>query len=152
MRGCNVDDGCEVKQWAVGQFGIDCRVGGSSGHRVLVLPVHGHSIGITRIGVSYVDDTFGEDGLAGAEKGFIKTNLKPVVVEKFNRLKPDFALITPKVVESKAQAILMVAASQALLMDSTPFEKALKRNWSPCPTTLQAVLLKVWELWGMVKS
>ena len=109
-----------------------------------MLPVHRHSIGITRIGVSYVDDTFGEDGLAGAEEGFIKTNLKPLVVENFHRSKPDFALIAPKVVESKTQAILMVAASQALLMDSTPFEKALKRNWSPCPTTLQAVLLKAW--------
>ncbi len=76
---------------------------------------HLHSIGVSRIGVIYVDDSFGEDALAGAEKGFIKTNLKPVMVEKFNRSKPDFALITPKVVESKAQAILMVAASQAIV-------------------------------------
>ncbi len=76
---------------------------------------HLHAIGITRIGVVYVDDSFGEDGLAGAEKGFMRVNLKPVMMEKFNRSKPDFALITPKVVESKAQAILMVAASQAIV-------------------------------------
>jgi branched-chain amino acid transport system substrate-binding protein len=77
--------------------------------------VHLHSIGISRIGMIYVDDSFGEDGLAGAEKGFLKTNLRPVMVEKFNRSKPDFSSITPKVVESKAQAILMVAASQAIV-------------------------------------
>lgn len=77
--------------------------------------VHLHSIGITRIGVIYVDDSFGEDGLAGAEKGFVKTGLKPVLTEKFNRSKPDFGLITPKVVETRAQAILMVAASQAIV-------------------------------------
>ncbi len=76
---------------------------------------HLHSIGISRIGVVYVDDSFGEDGLAGAEKGFAKTKLKPVVMEKFNRSKPDFASIAPKVAESKAQAILMVAASQAIV-------------------------------------
>ena len=89
-----------------------------------MLPVHGHSIGITRIGVSYVDDTFGEDGLAGAEKGFTKANLKPLVVENFHRLKPDFALITSKVVESKAQAILMVAASQAIVDGLNAFRES----------------------------
>ena len=86
--------------------------------------VHLHSIGLTRIGVIYVDDSFGEDGLAGAEKGFMKANLKPVLTEKFNRLKPDFALITPKVVEFRAQAILMVAASQAIVEGLKAFRES----------------------------
>ena len=76
---------------------------------------HLHSIGITRIAMVYVDDSFGEDALAGAEKGFVKAKLKPVMVEKFSRAKPDFAVIAPKLLESNAQAIFMVAAGQAVV-------------------------------------
>ena len=106
--------------------------------------VHLHSIGLTRIGVIYVDDSFGEDGLAGAEKGFMKANLKPVLTEKFNRSKPDFTLITSKVVESRAQAILMVAAGQAIV-DGL---KAFRENGSQA----QLVTLSNNASSGFVKS
>ena len=75
---------------------------------------HLHSMGITRIGIVYADDSFGVDGLAGAQKGMTVAKLTPVVLEKFNRAIPDFTAITPKVVQANAQAVLMVASAQAV--------------------------------------
>ncbi|MGH8859243.1 MAG: ABC transporter substrate-binding protein, partial [Polaromonas sp.] len=71
---------------------------------------HLHSMGITRIGIVYADDSFGADGVAGAQKGLTTAKLTPAVLEKFNRAKPDFAPIAPKVFQSNAQAIIMVAS------------------------------------------
>lgn len=73
------------------------------------------SMGITRIGLVYADDSFGADGVAGAQKGFATAKLQPAVLEKFNRGKPDFGPIAPKVVQSNAQAIIMVASGQAVV-------------------------------------
>jgi ABC-type branched-subunit amino acid transport system substrate-binding protein len=76
---------------------------------------HLSSMGITRIGLVYADDSFGADGVAGAQKGFAAAKLQPVVLEKFNRGKPDFGPVTPKVIQSNAQAIIMVASGQAVV-------------------------------------
>lgn len=76
---------------------------------------HLHSMGITRIGVVYTGDSFGADGLAGAQKGLTAAKLQPAVLEKFDRAKPDFGPIAPKVVQSNAQAVLMVASGQAVV-------------------------------------
>ena len=75
---------------------------------------HLNSIGITRIGIVYADDSFGADGVTGAQKGLATAKLKPVVLEKFNRSKPDFAALAPKVVKSNAQAVLMVASGESV--------------------------------------
>jgi branched-chain amino acid transport system substrate-binding protein len=76
---------------------------------------HLHSMGITRIGIVYADDSFGADGVTGAQKGMTTAKLKPVVLEKFNRAKPDFAPIAVKVYQSNAQAVIMVASGQAVV-------------------------------------
>ena len=76
---------------------------------------HLTSMGITRIAIVHVDDTFGADGLAGAQKGLDAAKLKPVLLEKFDRAKPDFAPIGPKIVQSNAQAVMMVAAGGAVV-------------------------------------
>lgn len=76
---------------------------------------HLHSMGITRIGIVYADDSFGADGVAGAQKGLTTAKLQPVVLEKFNRAKPDFGPMAPKIVQSNAQAIIMVASGQAVV-------------------------------------
>lgn len=76
---------------------------------------HLNSMGITRIGIIYADDSFGADGVAGAQKGLVAAKLTPVVLEKFNRAKPDFTSIAPKVFQSNAQAVIMVASGQAVL-------------------------------------
>ncbi|MEP6825026.1 MAG: ABC transporter substrate-binding protein, partial [Ramlibacter sp.] len=56
------------------------------------------SIGITRIAVVLADDTFGADGLAGAQKGLATAKLT-ALVEKFDRSKPNFAPLMPKIMQ-----------------------------------------------------
>lgn len=109
-------------------------VGPSTGAMVLHQPVQKHvfnvratyqreaekaishlaSIGITRIAIVYADDSFGADGVAGAQKGLLASKLQPVLVEKFDRTKPDFAPIAPKLVQANAQAVMMVASGGAV--------------------------------------
>ncbi|MDI1275544.1 ABC transporter substrate-binding protein [Polaromonas sp.] len=85
---------------------------------------HLNSMGITRIGVVYADDSFGADGVAGAQKGFTAAKLQPALLEKFNRSKPDFGPIVPKLVQSNAQAIIMVASGQAVVDGMKAFRAA----------------------------
>jgi branched-chain amino acid transport system substrate-binding protein len=75
---------------------------------------HLSSMGVTRIGIVYADDSFGADGVVGAQKGMEHAKLHPVVLEKFDRAKPDFAAIAAKIQKADAQAVIMVAASQAV--------------------------------------
>ena len=70
---------------------------------------------MNRIAVVHVDDSFGEDGLAGAQKGLAAAKLTPVVLEKFNRSKPDFSKIGPDIAKSGAQAVLMIASGVAVV-------------------------------------
>jgi branched-chain amino acid transport system substrate-binding protein len=72
------------------------------------------SIGITRIALIYADDSFGADGLAGAQKGLQAAQLTAATAQKFDRAKPDFSKISPRVVESNAQAVLFVASGNAV--------------------------------------
>lgn len=110
-------------------------VGPSTGAMVLHQPVRKHvfnvratyqreaekavghlvSTGISRIAVVRVDDSFGADGLAGAEKGLASAKVQPVALEKFDRSKPDFGPIAPKIVKANAQAVLMIASGQAVV-------------------------------------
>lgn len=76
---------------------------------------HLASMGITRIGVVYADDSFGADGVTGAQKGLTAAKLTPVVLEKFDRAKPDFAPIAAKLVKADAQAVLMIASGSAVV-------------------------------------
>ena len=85
---------------------------------------HLSSMGVKRIAIVYSDDAFGTDALAGAQKGMRAAKLKPVAVEKFDRAKPDFAPMAPKVFQSKAQAILIVAAGQAVVDSVKAFRAA----------------------------
>ena len=81
-------------------------------------------MGISRIGIVYADDSFGIDGVVGAQKGLANAKLQPVVLEKFNRAKPDFGPIAPKVYQSNAQAVIMVASGQAVLDGVKAFRAA----------------------------
>lgn len=105
---------------------------------------HLASMGITRIAVVLVDDSFGADGLAGALKGMAAAGLTPSVLEKFNRAKPDFSAITPKIVQANVQAVMMIASGQAVV-DSL---KALRAAGS----TAQVVTLSNNASGGFVKS
>lgn len=76
---------------------------------------HQASIGITRIAVVYTDDSFGADGLAGAQKGLQKAKLEPVGLYKFDRNKPDFAALAPAIVQAGAQSVLLVASGTSAI-------------------------------------
>ncbi len=110
-------------------------VGPSTGAMVLHQPVRKHvfnvratyqreaekaithltSMGILRIAIVRADDSFGADGLAGAQKGLATAKIQPVVSEKFDRAKPDFAPIAPMIAKSNAQAVMMIASGQAVV-------------------------------------
>ncbi|MBE7941103.1 MULTISPECIES: ABC transporter substrate-binding protein [Ramlibacter] len=76
--------------------------------------VHLSTIGMTRIAVVHADDSFGADGVAGADKGFAKAGIKPVAVIKADRLKPDFAGIVKAIVGANAQAVVWIGSGTAV--------------------------------------
>jgi ABC-type branched-subunit amino acid transport system substrate-binding protein len=75
---------------------------------------HLTTIGLTRIGVIHVDDSFGADVYEGANKGFEKAKLKPVFLEKFDRTAPDFAPLARLPAKHQAQAIFLIGSSGAV--------------------------------------
>jgi branched-chain amino acid transport system substrate-binding protein len=72
-------------------------------------------IGMERIAIVQVDDTFGDDAVQGAMAGLSKTNKKPVAHEKYDRAKPDFAPIVPKLLEKQPQAVLFIGSGTAVV-------------------------------------
>lgn len=84
---------------------------------------HLATIGLTRIGVIHVDDSFGADVYEGAKKGFEKAQLKPVFLEKFDRAKPDFAAIAGLPAKSDAQAIFLIGSAGSVA-DATKLIRA----------------------------
>lgn len=85
---------------------------------------HLATIGMTRIAVVHVDDSFGQDGLAGAQKGFAAAKLTPVLLEKFDRVKPDFSKIATAVASTQAQAVIMIASGTAVVDGIKAFRAA----------------------------
>lgn len=71
-------------------------------------------IGMERIAVLQPDDSFGDDAATGALKGFAGVGKQPVLHEKFDRSKPDFSAIVPKIVKTDAQAVLFIGAGGAV--------------------------------------
>lgn len=76
---------------------------------------HLASIGITRVAVVHVDDSFGADGLEGAQRGLSATKLTAVAIAKFDRNKPDFSVIVPMLAKAEAQAILFIGSGTAVV-------------------------------------
>ncbi len=75
---------------------------------------HLHTLGIARIAVVHVDDSFGRDGLEGATKGFTKARMQPVAVLKADRNKPDYTTIVPLIVQANAQAVIWIGSGTAV--------------------------------------
>ena len=76
--------------------------------------LHLASVGTDRIALLQVNDSFGNDGAAGAMKGFDKLKLQPVLNEKFDRAKPDFAPLVKKIIEAAPQAVLFIGTNLAV--------------------------------------
>ncbi|MEK9804478.1 MAG: ABC transporter substrate-binding protein, partial [Curvibacter sp.] len=71
------------------------------------------TIGIDRIAVLHVDDSFGHDILVGAQRGLEQARLKPLRVEKYDRTKADFSTIAPALARANPQAIVLIASGVA---------------------------------------
>ncbi len=75
---------------------------------------HLMQIGVTRIAIVQVADSFGEDAVVGALRGF-GASAKPVVHDKYDRSKPDFKPIMPRIVAAEAQAVLFLGSGTAVV-------------------------------------
>lgn len=73
------------------------------------------SMGIGRIAVLRTADSFGADTFAGVERGLAQSHLKAVLVADFDKAKPDFRNIVPRVVASDAQAVVVLGTGAAVV-------------------------------------
>lgn len=71
-------------------------------------------MGVERIAIVQVADSFGEDAVAGALRGF-GSSRKPVLHETYDRSKPDFSKIVPRIVAADAQAVLFIGSGTAVI-------------------------------------
>jgi branched-chain amino acid transport system substrate-binding protein len=76
---------------------------------------HLNTLGIKRIGVVHVDDTFGADGLAGAQVGFKANSIEALFIEKFDRAKPDYSALAPRVAQKQPQAVIFIGTGAAVV-------------------------------------
>jgi branched-chain amino acid transport system substrate-binding protein len=97
-----------------------------------------HSTGTTKVAIIYRDDSFGKDGLAGAEKGFTSVGLKPLFIEKVDRNKADFTESIAKARTLNPQAIMIfespVAVARAVIELRTAGVLAQVITLSNCAT------------------
>jgi branched-chain amino acid transport system substrate-binding protein len=73
------------------------------------------SMGISRIAVLRTADSFGADSVIGVERGLLQSHLKAVLVADFDKAKPDFKDIVPRVVASDAQAVVVLGTGAAVV-------------------------------------
>lgn len=71
-------------------------------------------IGVERIAIVQVADSFGDDAAEGALRGF-GAGAKPVVHDPYDRAKPDFSKIVPRIVAADAQAVLFIGSGTAVV-------------------------------------
>lgn len=83
---------------------------------------HLATVGLTRIALVHVDDSFGADVATGAATGFAAAKFEPVLRATFDRAKPVFDAIVAGVVKADAQAVLLIG-SAGTVADAT---KALR--------------------------
>lgn len=72
------------------------------------------TVGITRIAVVHVDDTFGQDALTGTLDGLKATNTQALGILKFDRAKPDFSALISELSKLDAQAIVWIGSGTAV--------------------------------------
>jgi branched-chain amino acid transport system substrate-binding protein len=72
-------------------------------------------IGVDRIAIVQVDDSFGEDAVVGALAGLEKVNKAAVAHEKYDRAKPDFEPLMPKLLAKQPQAVLFIGSGTAVV-------------------------------------
>jgi ABC-type branched-subunit amino acid transport system substrate-binding protein len=70
------------------------------------------SMSMQRIGLVQVSDSFGNDGVEGAKRGFEAARLEPAFHVKYDRSKPDFAELVKTAQDKLPQAIVFVGSQQ----------------------------------------
>ena len=80
--------------------------------------------GTNRIGVLHVDDAFGEDGLQGALKAFKAREMEALFIEKYDRAKPDFSTIAPRIMAKSPQTVIVIGTGQAVVDGILALRKA----------------------------
>jgi len=81
-------------------------------------------VSVERIAVLQVDDSFGADAMQGATTGFEAVGRTPVAHEKFDRSKPDFAAIAPRIAKAQPQAVLFIGSAGAVADGTAALRKA----------------------------
>lgn len=76
---------------------------------------HLNTLGVQRIGVIHVDDSFGTDALDGALNGFKAHGSQALFIEKFDRSKPDFSAIAPRATKQLPQAVIFIGTGAAVV-------------------------------------
>ncbi len=76
---------------------------------------HLNTLGVQRIGVVHVDDSFGADGLAGALAGFKANQIEALFIEKFDRAQPDYSALAPRVSQKQPQAVIFIGTGAAVV-------------------------------------
>jgi branched-chain amino acid transport system substrate-binding protein len=72
-------------------------------------------VSITRMAIVRVDDSFGADATVGLLKGLKAAKLQPVAEEKYDRSKPDFGPIVPRLMQADPQAVIFVGSGTAVV-------------------------------------
>ncbi len=85
---------------------------------------HLQTIGMDRIAIVHVDDSFGADATEGAMKGFAAAGRTPLFVAKYDREKWDFSGIAPQLVKENAQAVLFLGSGNAVADGVAAFHAA----------------------------
>jgi branched-chain amino acid transport system substrate-binding protein len=73
------------------------------------------TIGLSRIAVVHVTDSFGADALEGAMTGFNKAKAAPAAKIPADREKPDYAAIVPQITAANAQAVVWIGSGTAVV-------------------------------------
>ena len=69
-----------------------------------------NAMGIQRIGVIHVDDSFGKDALAGAVRGFAEANVKPMGIWSYDRTTPKFEAAVSALLATNPQAAVLLGS------------------------------------------
>lgn len=72
------------------------------------------TIGARRITLVHVDDSFGADAVVGALKGFDAVKLRPQIVLKYDRAKPNLAAVVEQIVRGDSQAVLFIGSGSVV--------------------------------------
>lgn len=70
------------------------------------------TVGVTGIGLLYVDDTFGYDALEGFNKVMAERKIVPYIVAKYDRVKPNLDELVAALTKANPKALIIVGPPQ----------------------------------------